>query len=258
MVHDLDPEQLRSQVRGTFGASITVLEQAASTMDVAETAARAGAPDGHVVVADQQSSGRGAHGRDWASPPGTDLYFSIVARPKLEPSTMSLVTLAAGLGVRDAIAALLPGRPVVVKWPNDIWIERRKCAGILVESKMLGDRIDALVIGVGVNVNRLDWPPELEGIATSVLQERGGAPLGRAEVLVALLDQVERQVKRIVEEGAASLVGALRPRLALIGQRVRWEDGTGVFEGIDERGAARVRTDAGDRTLHAARFEPID
>ena len=227
-------------------------------MDVAETAARAGAPDGHVVVADQQSSGRGAHGRDWASPPGTDLYFSIVARPKLEPSTMSLVTLAAGLGVRDAIAALLPGRPVVVKWPNDIWIERRKCAGILVESKMLGDRIDALVIGVGVNVNRLDWPPELEGIATSVLQERGGAPLGRAEVLVALLDQVERQVKRIVEEGAASLVGALRPRLALIGQRVRWEDGTGVFEGIDERGAARVRTDAGDRTLHAARFEPID
>ena len=258
MVHDLDPEQLRSQVRGTFGASITVLEQAASTMDVAETAARAGAPDGHVVVADQQSSGRGAHGRDWASPPGTDLYFSIVARPKLEPSTMSLVTLAAGLGVRDAIAALLPGRPVVVKWPNDIWIERRKCAGILVESKMLGDRIDALVIGVGVNVNRLDWPPELEGIATSVLQERGGAPLDRAEVLVALLDQVERQVKRIVEEGAASLVGALRPRLALIGQRVRWEDGTGVFEGIDERGAARVRTDAGDRTLHAARFEPID
>lgn len=258
MVHDLDPEQLRSQVRGNFGASITVLEQTASTMDVAETAARAGAPDGHVVVADQQSSGRGAHGRDWASPPGTDLYFSIVARPKLEPSTMSLVTLAAGLGVRDAIAALLPGRPVVVKWPNDIWIERRKCAGILVESKMLGDRIDALVIGVGVNVNRLDWPPELEGIATSVLQERGGAPLDRAEVLVALLDQVERQVKRIVEEGAASLVGALRPRLALIGQRVRWEDGTGVFEGIDERGAARVRTDAGDRTLHAARFEPID
>lgn len=258
MVDDLDPEQLRSQVRGTFGASITVLEQAASTMDVAETAARAGAPDGHVVVADQQSSGRGAHGRDWASPPGTDLYFSIVARPKLEPSTMSLVTLAAGLGVRDAIAALLPGRPVVVKWPNDIWIERRKCAGILVESKMLGDRIDALVIGVGVNVNRLDWPPELEGIATSVLQERGGAPLDRAEVLVALLDQVERQVKRIVEEGAASLVRALRPRLALIGQRVRWEDGTGVFEGIDERGAARVRTDAGDRTLHAARFEPID
>ena len=139
MVHDLDPEQLRSQVRGNFGASITVLEQTASTMDVAETAARAGAPDGHVVVADQQSSGRGAHGRDWASPPGTDLYFSIVARPKLEPSTMSLVTLAAGLGVRDAIGALLPGRPVAVKWPNDIWIERRKCAGILVESQTLGD-----------------------------------------------------------------------------------------------------------------------
>ena len=258
MPKDLDPERLSSNVRGVFGRSLIVLDETPSTMDDAEAAARAGAPHGHVVVADQQSSGRGARGRDWLSPPGDDLYFSIVARPEMEPSSMSMVTLATGLGVREAIASLLPERTITVKWPNDIWIGRCKCAGILVESKMVGDRIGALVIGVGLNLNRLEWPAELRGIATSVLEQRGGSPLDRGEVLVRVLDRIEAQVEQLVDEGASALVPALRPHLALLGQRVRWEDGEGIFEGVDEGGAARVRTDTGTKTLHAARFEPAD
>lgn len=258
MTNDLDADELSARVLGAFGRSVSVLDATSSTMDDAEAAAREGAPHGHVVVANEQRRGRGAHGRDWLSPPGDDLYFSIVARPDIPPSAMSLVTLATGLGVREAIAELLPERRITVKWPNDIWIGGRKCAGILVESRLMGDRIDALVIGVGLNLNRRTWPAELRGIATSVLEERGGSPLDRCEVLVRVLDRIEAQVERLSRDGASALVPALRPHLALVGQRVRWEDGEGIFEGIDERGAARVRTDGSMSTLHAARFEPID
>lgn len=257
MADDLEPERLRALIRGQWGRSLTVLKSTESTMDDASEAARADAPDGHVVLADQQTHGRGAHGREWASPPGADLYFSVVARPQVEPSFTALVTLATGLGVRDAAAAWLPDRRVTVKWPNDILIGRRKCAGILVESRMLGSKIEAIIIGVGLNVNRTEWPVELGGTATSLKAERDGdAPLDRGEVLATVLESVESWVERLVEDGPPVLVNALRPHLSLVGERVRWEEGRGVFEGIDGRGAARVRTDAGIVTLHAARIEP--
>jgi BirA family biotin operon repressor/biotin-[acetyl-CoA-carboxylase] ligase len=209
------------------------------------------------VLADRQTRGRGAHGRQWVSPPATDLYFSIVARPAIAPSSVALVTLATGLGVRDVVASLLDDRAVRVKWPNDIWVSRRKCAGILVESRMLGGSLDALVIGVGLNVNRLSWPEELEGLATSIRAERHDqAPLRRAEVFAAALEHIERWVSRLTRDGPAALVDALRPHLALTGERVRWEGGRGIFEGIDRRGAARVQTATETVTLHAARLEP--
>ena len=257
MTDDLNPERLRALIKGQWGRSLTVLESTESTMDDASDAARSGAPDGHVVVADRQTRGRGAHGRTWASPPGSDLYFSVVARPNVEPSSTALVTLATGLGVRDAAAAWLPDRRVAVKWPNDIWVGRRKCAGILVESRMLGSKIEAVIIGVGLNVNRTKWPSELQDIATSLRAERReDTPLDRGEVIASLLGNVERWVKRFVTDGAPVLVSALRPHLSLVGEQVRWEEGRGVFEGIDVRGAARVRTEAGIVTLHAARIEP--
>ena len=228
-------------------------------MDDASAAAAEGANDGHVVLADQQTRGRGAHGRQWLSPPGSDLYFSVITRPAVEPASTALVTLATGLGVRDAVAALLPGRSVLVKWPNDIWIERRKCAGVLVESRTVGMRIDSVIIGVGLNVNRLQWPPELAGAATSLRAERNEQePFDRAEVLATLLSHMERWVNRFIQDGAPVVVSALRPSLALVGERVRWEDGEGVFDGIDPDGAARVRTDAGVVSLHAAHIESVD
>jgi BirA family biotin operon repressor/biotin-[acetyl-CoA-carboxylase] ligase len=237
---------------------MTVLESTASTMDDAAAAAARGAPDGHVIVADQQTHGRGAHGRQWLSPGGSDLYFSVVVRAEIEPASTPLVTLASGLGVRDAVATLLPESSVLVKWPNDIWIERLKCAGVLVESRTLGIRIDTAVIGVGLNVNRLQWPLELEGGATSLRMERAdGEPFDRAEVLAAVLSHMERWVKLFIRDGAEVVVDALRRSLALVGEQVRWEDGHGVFEGLDNDGAARVRTVAGVASLHAARIEPV-
>jgi BirA family biotin operon repressor/biotin-[acetyl-CoA-carboxylase] ligase len=256
VIDDLNPERLQSLLTGEWGRSLTVLGSTESTMDDASMAARSGAANGHVVLADQQTRGRGAHGRVWESPPGTDLYFSVVTRPKVEPSSMALVTLATGLAVREVAASWVPARRVQVKWPNDVWIERRKCAGILVESRMLGSEVDAVIIGVGLNVNRSRWPEELRGIATSLRIERDErVPLDRGEVFAAALQYIERWVSRLIRDGAPPLVDALRPHLALVGEKVRWEDGSGTFEGIDARGAARVRTDAGVLTLHAARIE---
>jgi BirA family biotin operon repressor/biotin-[acetyl-CoA-carboxylase] ligase len=228
-------------------------------MDDAAEAAAAGAPDGHVVLADQQTHGRGARGREWLSPPGTDIYFSVVARPTLEQASSAMVTLAVGLGVREAVAAWVPGRPVTVKWPNDIWIDRRKCAGVLVESRTVGTSIDSMIIGVGVNVNRSDWPVELAGIATSLRAERAeDDPLDREQVFADVLSRMEQWVERFVDVGAPLIVRALEPHLALVGEQVRWEDGAGVFEGIDHDGAARVRIDGTTMSLQAARLEPAD
>ena len=259
MIEDLQPERVQSRVSGNWGSSLAVHDSTTSTMDDASAAAANGAPEGHVVLADQQTRGRGARGRQWLSPSGSDLYFSVVTRPAVDPASTALITLATGLGVRDAVASLLPGRSVLVKWPNDIWIESRKCAGVLVESRMLGMRIDSVIIGVGLNVNRMQWPPELAGGATSLRAERSGEePFDRAEVLATLLSHMERWVERFVRDGATIVVDALRPSLALVGERVRWEDGNGVFDGIDVDGAARVRTNAGVVSLHAAHIEPAE
>lgn len=227
-------------------------------MDDASAAAVAGAKDGHLVLADQQTRGRGAHGREWLSPPGSDLYFSVVTRPAVEPASTALITLATGLGVRDAVASLLPESAVLVKWPNDVLIERRKCAGVLVESRTVGMRIDSVIIGVGLNVNRTQWPVELASAATSLRAGRGGEePFDRADVLAVLLSHIERWVTRFIKDGATVVVDGLRPHLALVGERVRWEEGEGVFDGIGPDGAARVRTEAGVVSLHAAHIEPV-
>lgn len=258
MAHDFDAERLRQLLSGgRWGQSLDVHATTGSTMDDAAEAAAAGAPDGHVVLADQQTRGRGAHGREWLSPPGTDIYFSVVVRPTVEPSSSAMVTLAVGLGVREAVAARVPGRAVTVKWPNDIWIDRRKCAGVLVESRTVGTSIDSLIIGVGVNVNRLDWPVELAGIATSIRAERAeDDPLDREQVFADVLSRMGQWVERFVDVGPPLIVGALEPHLALVGEPVRWEDGIGIFEGIDHDGAARIRIDGTTTSLHAARLEP--
>lgn len=260
MAHELDSDRLRQLVMGRrWGQSLDVRATTSSTMDDAAEAAAAAAPEGHVVLADQQTHGRGAHGRDWVSPPGTDLYFSVVTRPTVAPESSAMMTLAAGLGVREAVAAWVPGRRVLVKWPNDIWIDRRKCAGVLTESRTVGASIDSVIIGVGVNVNRLDWPGELAGIATSLRAERSEDDwLDREQVFADVLFEMEQWIDRLVNHGAPVIVGALEPHLALLGERVRWEDGAGVFEGIDHDGAARIRTRGMMTSLHAGRLEPVD
>ncbi|HET8932882.1 MAG TPA: biotin--[acetyl-CoA-carboxylase] ligase [Polyangiales bacterium] len=259
MTSALDLERLAKQLQTQrYGRSIAYRALTASTNDDAREARSAGAEPGHVVVADAQSAGRGSRGRVWSSPSGTDLYLSIVDRLPLALAELPPLTLAVGLGVADAVDQLLAGSSAPraeVKWPNDVQIAGKKCAGILVEASTGLPGGDAVVIGIGLNVNRTEFPAELEGAATSLRLSHGDAELfDRSHALQVLLECVEERVDGFVHRGAAATVQALLPRLALLGQPARCDDVEGVVRGVEPTGALLFETGRGVERVVAGRL----
>jgi BirA family transcriptional regulator, biotin operon repressor / biotin---[acetyl-CoA-carboxylase] ligase len=244
-----------------YGRSLEHLASTGSTNDDARRAALAGVQAGHVIVADAQHSGRGSRGRSWESPAASDLYLSIVDRLPVALAELPPLTLAVGLGVAEASDLLLRGTGAPasqVKWPNDVLIGGKKCAGVLIEASSIGETLDALVIGIGLNVNRDAFPEPLNATATSLRLASGCDPsLDRNRALCVLLQCVEHWVDVFVAQGAASVVQALTPKLALLGQRVRCDDALGVLRGVDPSGALRLETAGGIRCVIAGRIEPV-
>lgn len=259
MTSELDLVRLAKQLRTQrYGRSVTYKPLTASTNDDAREARNAGAELGHVVVADAQSAGRGSRGRSWVSPAGTDLYLSIVDRLALALAELPPLTLAVGLGVADAVDELLAGSGAPraeVKWPNDVQIAGKKCAGILIEASTGLPGGDALAIGIGLNVNRTEFPAELAGSATSLRLTRSDA-LDRSYALQVLLERVEERVDAFVHQGAAATVQALVPRLALLGQAARCDDVEGVVRGVEATGALLFETGRGVERVVAGRLTP--
>jgi BirA family transcriptional regulator, biotin operon repressor / biotin---[acetyl-CoA-carboxylase] ligase len=262
---DLAPGRIHDRLRTRcFGRSLEVVAETASTMDDArEAAARTG--DGHVILADRQRRGRGAHGRRWESPGGTDLYLSIVVHRPLPPASRPLITLAMGLGVAEAIDRLrASGHPVDadrarIKWPNDVWLHGRKCAGILVETRTEGARAPIAVVGIGLNVNRRSWPPELAPHATSIAMARQDrADVDRADALATLLEHTEAWLDRLAERGGTAVTEALAQRLALHGDEVTVDGVRGVLVGVAPSGAVRLSTHEGIREMIAGTLRPVN
>jgi BirA family biotin operon repressor/biotin-[acetyl-CoA-carboxylase] ligase len=258
----LDLQQLATELHTQrYGRSISYCELTGSTNDDARAAREAGAPNGHVVVADAQTAGRGSRGRSWISPPGSDLYVSIVDRLPVALAELPPLTLAVGLGVADAVDALLSGSgapPAQVKWPNDVQIQGAKCAGILIEASTGSASGDAVVIGIGLNVNRTVFPAELMGSATSLRSSRSHAePLDRSFALRVLLERVEQRVDAFARDGAAATVRALTPRLALLGQAARCDEREGVVRGVAHTGALLFETARGLEHVVAGRLSPL-
>lgn len=255
----LDLERLKKELETQrYGRSIAHVALTGSTNDDARAAGDAGAAAGHVVVADAQTSGRGSRGRSWASPPGTDLYLSILDRLPVPVSELPPLTLAVGLGVAEAVDDLLQGSAAPaaqVKWPNDVQIEGKKCAGILIEASTGSPRGDAVVIGIGLNVNRSVFPPELADNATSLCLHSEAHDRSRA--LRVLLQHVERRVDAFVHNGAAATVQALMPRLALLGRAARCDERDGVVRGVAESGALLFETAHGVEHVIAGRLLPV-
>lgn len=259
---DLAPERVAELLNtARYGRSLTVLASTSSTNDDARKAALAGAPDGHVVIADAQERGRGAHGHTWSSPAGSDLYLSIVARVPVPLADLPPLTLALGIAVAETVDVFLAradttrGPIAQVKWPNDVWVERKKVSGILVESVSSGQEIEALVLGIGLNVRRREFPPWLDTPPTSLALE--GAPANRAEVLATLLATVEKWVNRFAAGGANMVVKALESRLALRGELAECDGLQGNVEGISANGALRLRVNGVVRALYAGRLRPV-
>lgn len=251
----IDLERLAHTSRAQrYGRSLRYTEVTGSTNDDARNA---GGPPGHVVVADAQTAGRGSRGRSWQSPPGTDLYVSIVDRLPVALAELPPLTLAVGLGVAEAVDALLGGGSrAQVKWPNDVLLEGRKCAGILVEASTGLPEGDCVVIGIGLNVNREQFPVELTGNATS-LAIAAGAPVDRTQALAELLTHVEQRVDAFVRDGAAAIVRALTPRLAMLGTAARLDEQQGVVRGVADSGALLFETARGVETIVAGRLTAL-
>jgi BirA family biotin operon repressor/biotin-[acetyl-CoA-carboxylase] ligase len=215
--------------------------------------AEAGAPEGTVYFADEQTAGRGRGAHQWSSPPGSGLYVSVLLRPQIPPADILWLSLAAGLAVRDAIAQVT-SLECDLRWPNDLLFGRRKFCGILTELNAEVTRIRHVVIGIGINVHQELFPPELRDIATSLHIETGRA-WPRQELLAALLQSLHREVSALSHEASLSILKRLERASSWVrGKRVRVEEGngfSGVTEGLDARGFLRVRAIDGLRTVYS-------
>ena len=217
-----------------------------STSDLAAERARAGAPAGLVVGADAQTEGRGRLGRSWHSPAGENLYFSLLVRPARAAAEIPPLTLLAGAAVARAVETL--GVAPRLKWPNDVQLDatdrRRKLAGVLTEMASAGERVEHVVVGIGINVNATAFPAELGDRATS-LRLATGQPVDRARVLAAVLNAFEPLYDDFERQGPAVAVAAFTAYSALP-ERCRVDDRLqGVALGVDPDGALRLRDDAG-------------
>ena len=219
-----------------------------STMLEASRLAVAGCEQGPVVVADEQTAGQGRHGRRWHSEPNAGLYVSVVLRPSLLADSLPVLTLALGLAAADAIGEAT-GITCDLRWPNDVMVENRKVAGILVQ---LVD--SAAIAGIGVNVNHTKFPPELTAEATSIKMISGRAQ-SREQLLVALLIAVDRW-RGVLEGqgGRAEILRMFSQRSSYArNKRVRVEQGAlmleGTTAGLDPSGFLIVRQDDGKEQL---------
>lgn len=215
-----------------------------STNTRARELAAAGAPHGTVVTATEQTAGRGRQGRSWTAPPGRALLYSAVLRP-LEPCHL-LLPLAVPVAVCEAAEELRPEIECKVKWPNDVHLEGRKLAGVLIEAR---PQDDWAVLGIGLNlaIAREDFPPELRDTAISLQPPHLLSPSGLQRTTGAALVALNRRLERWLGAGEDEVLGAWRERDALRGREVSWEGGSGVAEGVDERGFLLVRVAGGDR-----------
>ena len=233
---DLNIEFLRLVLADRLiGSRVLLYDQLGSTMDETRALAEQGEPEGIVVIAEEQTSGRGRFNRVWISPRGENLSFSVLLRPTA--AQMPYVNMAATIAVARTLAVVTSLAPTI-KWPNDVRIRGRKASGILVETAMDADAVDHTVVGIGVNVNfDPSLYPEITSIATSIFTETG-ARIDRTTVLRRLLEHFD-DLYRAVKSGN-SLTSEWASLLETLGRtvEVRWMDQIlkGRAEAVDQQG----------------------
>jgi BirA family biotin operon repressor/biotin-[acetyl-CoA-carboxylase] ligase len=241
---------------GVVGCQIHYFEEVESTQNIARNLAAEGAPHGTVVIAETQSAGRGRMGRGWHSPPGVNLYTTIILRPKLAMSEVPRLSLVAGVAAAEAIEDVAPGI-VQLKWPNDVWLKGRKAGGIIAEAVTdRAQRLDAVLLGIGLNLNLAldDVPEELRERAISVFIATGHR-CDRVAVANSLFTRLNIRYDETVTKGFAAVRPAWERYSGLTGKRVTVVDaGTreeGTVKGIDTDGALLLQTPSGVRRIIA-------
>ncbi len=245
----LTPDMLKQRLKGSlFGKRIFHFFKTDSTNLVALELGHAGEPEGAVVLAEEQTAGRGRAGRKWHSERAAGIYVTVLLRPKLAPVQAPLLTMMAGLSAHTAVQALT-GLTVDLKWPNDLLIQGKKVGGILTEMHAEPGQIRFVIVGIGLNVNQEKFPGELVNTATSLRVETG-KPQSRMELLVRLLREFESDYNRFLREGVASVVARFESISSYAkGKRVRVTNGSesyaGTTAGLGPEGLLQVQRDDG-------------
>jgi BirA family biotin operon repressor/biotin-[acetyl-CoA-carboxylase] ligase len=256
------PDLLAPLVKGTiFSKNIHHFYKAGSTNTVAMDAAAAGAPEGSVFLAEQQTAGRGRGHHQWHSARSAGIYCSLVFRPKLPPSDVLILTLAAGLAVYAAVQEAEPQLAPDLRWPNDVLLKGKKVCGILTEMSAEPTQVRHVVVGIGINVNQTGFPADLQVSATS-LRIASGTEYSRLQLCGALLKSLDREYRNLLEKPGARdsiLQRFVEQSSSAKGTLVHVDENggfEGITEGLDARGFLQVRTMEGIRTVLSGTVRP--
>jgi BirA family biotin operon repressor/biotin-[acetyl-CoA-carboxylase] ligase len=235
---------------GTIGWRIHYFDEVGSTQQVAAEMVEAGAAAGTVVVAEQQTAGRGRLGRSWHSPAGLNLYSTIILRPRMPIAEVSQLSLVAGVAAADTLATVAPGL-VALKWPNDIWLKGRKTGGIIAEALADDGRdLTAVLLGIGLNLNLglSDLPEDLRDKATSI-RIATGRRCDRIAIAAELFARLDARYREAETAGFAAMHPDYERYFALTGREITISDGTtriaGRSAGVDAKGALMLETEHG-------------
>ncbi len=237
----------------SFGSKIFAFDTIDSTNNCAKAIAGCGAQEGTVVIAEKQTAGRGRHGRSWEANPNENLMFSVVLRPQLSQGSLNLLPLYVAVAVADAIERFTGIKPEC-KWPNDLLIDKKKVAGILIESSFKQDAVDYVVVGIGVNVNQTQFPGELEKTATSLRLESG-----RQVDRIPLFKEIVRSLERIYltssTTGFQSIIPEWLSHSTMIDRTISVSHQgtliTGIVKGLSPEGGLVLQTNGSEKVLFA-------
>jgi BirA family biotin operon repressor/biotin-[acetyl-CoA-carboxylase] ligase len=221
-----------------------------STNALARTLAAHGAPEGTLVITEEQTAGRGRRGRSWISPAGANLLFSLLLRPPLEGERVFVLTMVLALAGLKAIKRVA-GVNAMIKWPNDLYVGAKKLAGVLTEFSVREKKVDWAVLGMGMNVG---WHPEVpqgSGAPATSLLEETGQPVSRNELLVEILKGFEALYRDVLRGSMEALYDEWNHKCLVLGKAVVIESDTERIEGralrIDDCGALIIEDAKGDQ-----------
>ncbi len=247
----LTPEILRKRLKGSlFGKHIVHFFRTDSTNRVAFELGHGGEEEGTVVIAEEQTAGRGRAGRAWHSERAAGIYVTVILRPRIAPVQAPLLTMMAGISARAAVAAVT-GLSVDLKWPNDLLIGGKKVGGILTEMHAEPTLVKFVIVGIGLNVNQEKFPVELSGSATSLRVESDKVQ-SRMEILVRLLREFEQDYREFLREGSGSVVKRFEEISSYArGKKVRVVTGAETFSGVTVglTGEGLLKVERGDGSI---------
>lgn len=226
---------------GRFGQNVHFFRQVKSTNDIARSMAEASAPDGTIILADEQISGRGRKGRTWDAPPGSSLLMSVLFRPSIPPEQIYRLVMVTGLSAVDACRTYA-GVNAEIKWPNDLMAHGKKLAGILPESSFVGNQAEWVITGIGLNVNQKFSPLDPLAASATSLYLASGEIIDRAALFAEFAARLNYWSAKI---GSADLVGTWRTCCVTLGQYISVQFGESRIEGM-----AEDITEAGELVLH--------